>query len=58
MRRNKGGVFQTHADPILAGAEFSRLFVFAAHTLQEDAVGIFDQAAGKRQGLQLADGSV
>jgi len=58
MGRNKGGIFQTHADPVLAGAEFSRLFMLAAHTLQEDAMGILDQAAGKRQSLQLADGSV
>ena len=47
VRRNKGGVCETDADPVLAGAKFSRLFVRATHAMQQYRVGLAQHPVGQ-----------
>ena len=35
MRRNKRGLFEADADPVLTGAKFAGLLMCAAHALQQ-----------------------
>ena len=55
--RNEDGVRQTRSpDPVLAGAELTRLLVLAAHTLHQAGMGLAEQAVRERHGRQLGDG--
>jgi len=55
VRRHEHSVAQADADPVLAGAELARLFVCAAHTLQQDAVRLAQEPVAERQLFQPAD---